>query len=216
MASRPNASALTALAQDVVAPAFLCWMDIVGDPVRATTYPYDLTPSGTGDANLDGYTFSAVDPTLVEVSEAQMREGGTETITASLSGLIGPDATLLNIIGDRSNWLGREARFWQGVRIAGGTLVYWNLMTGRMSDLHIAFGPESQTIIVSIESYLVAISSPSNRTYLDQSTFDSGDLSAAATIACANGINGSNSAISGGAYGGGGPNNNSNRFEQEK
>jgi len=202
MASRPNSTAQTALSQDVVRPAFLCWMDIVGDPVRATTYPVDLTPTGTGDADLDGYTFSAIDPTLVEIGDVEMREGGTETVTASLSGLIGPDNALLNIIGNRANWIGREARLWQGVQLPGGTVTFWNLITARMSDVRITCAPEGQAIIVSLESYLAALSVPSNRTYLDQSLFDAGDLSAGVTIACANGIGGSNSAVYSGGGGG--------------
>jgi hypothetical protein len=40
-----------------------------------------------------------------------------------------------------------------------------------------------------IESYLAALTSASNRTYLDQERYDAGDLSARAAIAIANGSN---------------------------
>jgi hypothetical protein len=97
--SRPDATATTQLGAQVLRPAFLCWLDIVGDPVRATTWPADLTFTGTGDADLDDFTFLALDPTVTNVSPVKHQDGGSETVTASLSGMILPDADLLTLIG---------------------------------------------------------------------------------------------------------------------
>lgn len=186
----PDATARLALGASVVRPRFLCWLDIVGDPVRATTWPIDLTPTGTGDAELDGFTFSAINPDLVTISAITDQEGGSDTVVASLSGLIGPNADLLTIIGNPANWRGRIARLWMGVADADympqGAI--WAYYTGRMVSLSIKGSPEAQTIEVAIENYLAALTPASNRTYLDQATFDPLDTSAAASIAIANGL----------------------------
>jgi hypothetical protein len=72
-----------------------------------------------------------------------------------------------------------------------------------MTALRINGSAATQVIEVSIETYLASIAPASNRTYLDQAHFDSGDESAKASIAIANGVSGSNPGISGG--GGGAP-----------
>jgi hypothetical protein len=72
-----------------------------------------------------------------------------------------------------------------------------------MTDVRIVPAAESQTIEVEAENYLTILKEASHRTYLDQASFDSGDLSAAATIGAANGAQtGPASAI--GVSGGGG------------
>ena len=83
--------------------------------------------------------------------------------------------------------------------------------TGYMVALKIGGSPASQTIEVSIETYLAAFAQASNRSYLDQELFDPGDLSARAAVAIANGVSGnplvSNTPTPGngaGAGGGGG------------
>lgn len=199
--ARPDATATEALGAQVVRPAFICWLDIIGDPVRATTWPADITFAGTGDADLDGFTFYAIDPTVTSISPVKHQDGGSETVTASLSGLILPDTDLLNIIGDEGNWLGRDARLWTALynesNVQQGAV--WNYHTGKMTALRIVGSAEKQLIEVSIETYLAAIAPPSNRTYLDQKHFDSGDDSAAASIAIANGVSGSNPGLPGGS-----------------
>ena len=82
-----------------------------------------------------------------------------------------------------------------------------------MTALDLDLSPESQTINLTIESYLAAFGRASGRTYMDQELYDPGDLSARAVIAIANGNSG-NSLVSntrtgtgsggGGGYGGGG------------
>ncbi|MFS0736928.1 hypothetical protein ABC347_07750 [Sphingomonas sp. 1P06PA] len=184
----PDTTAIAALAGDI-RPAFFCWLDIDGDPVRVTTWGSDVTFSGTGDDDLDGYTFEAIDPRLVEVGELREQEGGQETLTATLSGIIGPDSDLLNLLGDPASWRLRTARLWQAVRNMGGVQqgAVWPYYTGRMTSFIIDGDDATQTVSLSIESYLAALSAPSRRTYLDAAQFDAGDQSARAAIAIANG-----------------------------
>jgi hypothetical protein len=99
---------------------------------------------------------------------------------------------VLTTIGNRANWQGRVARLWRVIRDGqnvqqGGFQHYY---TGYMTALNIEGSGETQTITVTIETYLAAFSAASNSTYLDQERYDAGDLSARAAIAIANGISG--------------------------
>jgi hypothetical protein len=203
-----DAPAIAVLDQDVIKPRWFAWIDILGDEIAATTGPVDRTFSGTGDSDLDGRTFSAWHPELVEVSEVRHQEGGAATVTASLSGMILPNAELLAVIADPINWRGRPARFWQQIHdrtgVAAGAVVPYH--GGFISSLEISGSPEQQTIDLTIENFIASMSRASGRTYLSQKEFDPDDDSAAAAIAIANGnknFGGSVGSASGGSFGGG-------------
>jgi len=203
----PDATAIAALDADYLKPAFVCYLDILGEPIRATTWPADLTFSGTGDPDLDGNTFEAIRGDVVKVGEVRNQEGGAETLTISLSGLILPDNDLLNALNDEANWRGRVIRLWQAIYNENDVQqgAYWNYYTGRMVDIPIVGDVGEQTIELQCESYLASLTSASNRTYLDQEEFDPLDFSAAAAIAIANGTGGNGlSGGYGGVPGGGG------------
>lgn len=204
--SRPDAVAAAALVAAVVRPPFLCWIDIVGDPLRATTWSRSIVPSGTGDPELDGFTFDALDPQLVNIGPVKQAEGGSDTVTATLSGIVGPDTDLLNLIGDQSKWRGRTVRLWQGVFDEVDTPIgtFWPYHTGRMMAASFRGDPAQQIIEIRVEGYLAALSAASNRTYLDQADYDPGDLSAQASIAIANGAKKNGGAVTFGGGGGGG------------
>ncbi|MBD2842712.1 hypothetical protein [Erythrobacter rubeus] len=214
--SRPDAAASAALDAEVIRPKFFAFMDFANEPVRVNTSGADKTFTGTGVADLDGFTFSGIDGDLVDISPVVSREGGSEQITATLSGLIDLDNDMLNEIGDRSNWQGRTVRFWRTIHNAddvqqGGIQHYY---TGYMVDLSIKSRPREQVIEMIVESYLAAFSEPSNRDY-DQQRYDPGDLSYRAGIAIANGTSGNpitnntpnfgrSTGVGGGGAGGGG------------
>ncbi len=185
----PDAIASAALDDAVVHPCFLGWLDFVGGVVRATTAPYGKTPSGTGDSDLDGYAFSAISPELVSVSEVRHQEDGSETVTVTMAGLVGPNTALLNLVGDKTKWQGRDARLWIMLLDSSFAQIgnIWSYYTGRMISVGIKGSAQAQVIEITIESYLANFADPSGRTYLDQKSYDSGDLSAEAAIAIANG-----------------------------
>lgn len=211
--SLPDATHSAALDNEVVKPVWFGWLDFDGDPVRANTSGADITPTGTGDADLDGFNFEGITAALVDVSPVKVREGGSETVTAKISGIQGLDDDAIAFLSDPSVWRGRDARLWRIVRDAshvhqGGYHAYY---TGKMVALAHRGSGEGQTIEVTIESYLAVFSEASNRSYLDQSRYDSGDESARAAIAIANGNYGGAITVSGGGApadgpGGGGPN----------
>lgn len=203
--SIPDPAAVAALDAPVIKPVFFAFLDIVGDPVRANTSGHDIIPSGTGDADLDGKSFSGISAGLVDISSVKFGEGGSDSVTAELSGVAGIDDDTLEQLSDPANWQGRNARLWRVIRDAanvqqGGFHAFY---TGKMTALTIGGSPESQRIRVTIESYLAILSAASNRTYMDQARFDPGDQSARAAIAIANG-NYTGAPTGGAAYGAGG------------
>jgi hypothetical protein len=181
----------TAIEQPILYLRWICYLDIVGDPVRATTGLYEKTFSGTGDADLDGDTYTPYPSELVSVSDVKHDESGSDQVSVSLSGLIVNNSTLLNVIGNRSNWQGRTARLWWYVVDENETQVgeIYSYYTGYMNDVTINGSPESQTIVLSIENYLVSLSVTASKTYQMQKEYDSGDESASRSIAAANGAN---------------------------
>lgn len=189
--SRPDAAAAAALEEEVIRPRFFAFLDFANEPVRVNTSGIDVPFSGTGIPDLDGFTFEGINGDVVDISPVTARDGGSEQVTARLSGLIDLDNEMLNEIGDRSNWQGRTVRLWRTIHNAanvqqGGIQHYY---TGYMVDLAIKSEPQTQIIECTIESYLAAFTQPSNRDY-NQARYDSGDQSYSAAIAIANGTSG--------------------------
>lgn len=188
--SLPDNTAIAALYQPVIKPVFFVFLDINGDPVRCNTSGADITPSGTGDPDLDGKTFLGIDGSFVSITTVKYGSGGSDSVTAVLSGIPGLDDDTLATIGTVTNWRGRSAAIWRVIRNAANVQQggYHRYYTGKMTGLSHSGDPDQgQTIKVTIESYLAAFSQASNRTYLDQERYDAGDLSAKAAIAIANG-----------------------------
>ncbi|MDF0543329.1 hypothetical protein PX699_13305 [Sphingobium sp. H39-3-25] len=190
--SLPDATAGAALDERIIRPGFFVFLDILDDPIRFTTLGFDVALTGTGFPELDGHTFSGIDASFIDIDPVRMKEGGSDQVTARLSGLRDIDNDTLNVIGDRTKWQGRVAMLWRMIRDQngaqqGGIQHYY---TGYMTALGIRSTPQEQTISMAIESYLAAFSAASNRTYLDQEKYDPGDLSARASIAIANGTSG--------------------------
>lgn len=192
MLSRPDQAAQNALAAGVRRSVSFCFLDLADGPVRVTNAPYNFTFSGTGDEDLDGFTFTAVDPRLVSIGTVRAAEGGSDTLVLTLSGLAGVDDELMTQLGNRTNFIGRDCRLWRAMLDPDdltqlGSL--WSYYTGYMSVPRVVGDQTSQTIQLNVESYLAFFGQASNRTYLDQSSFDPNDRSAEVAIAIANGAN---------------------------
>ena len=195
-----------ALEAEVLHWRALIYADFVGDTLRATNNIIDKTVSGSGDSELDG-TYESFTHNVISVSAVQHNETGSDTVAIQMSGLI-VNADFLNLIGDRSKWQGRAARLWFFVSDESGGQVgdivpYY---TGYMNDITIAGSPEQQTVTLTIENYLTSLSVAANRTYMMQKLYDSGDLSANATLSAANGMGASSGVtdLTGGYSGWGG------------
>lgn len=205
-----DAAAIQQLGRDTLRPVFFAYLDILGDPVRATTAGHDVTLPTLPDPDLSGKTFLGVDPRVVSIGDVSYQEGGSDTLAVAMSGLILPDNDLLNTIAVKANWQGRPARLWVMIRdedgVQQGAIAPY--YTGYMMSLTINPSPEGQTITLEIENYKALLTSASNRTYLDQAAFDPADQSARATIGAANnartGPGASIGTGGGGSFGGGG------------
>jgi hypothetical protein len=189
-ALRPDADAVAALGTSVRFPITFVFLDLLGEPLYVTNGPYPVTFSGTGDPDLDGNTFQPLDPRFVSVGTVKAQEGGTDTLTLQLSGLAVVDTDTMNEIGDKAKFQGRDCRLWRALldptslqRIGA----VWSYYTGYMSTPKITGDKDSQTISLEVETYLAFFQQASNRTYLDQQSYDPGDLSASLAIAIANG-----------------------------
>ena len=185
----PDAPTIAALGGSRISAPFLVYLDFAGDPVRATTWPAPVAPTGTGDADLDGYTFVTLSPQFGGVDTVTRSTGGADTTKVWLSGISGPDDDLLAVLEDEASWYLRVARLWFVLRDAGGANVgaFAPYLTGRMTSWNLRAAADKQRIEISIETYLAALTGASNRNYLDQADFDPSDTSAAQSIAVANG-----------------------------
>jgi hypothetical protein len=201
-----DSTAATAVAGDF-APAWFVWIDIVGDPIRVTTFGANVTFSSTGDTDLDGNTFTAFAGQFLDVGDVANSDSGSDTLTLSLSGIVTLDTALLTAIGNPANWQGRTCRIWfqiydaAGATVKGGVVAHY---TGYLSSVSIIPGQKSQMIQATVENYLAAFNQASNRSYLRQSDYDAADTSAAATIAASNGSMRGGIGVQAGSTGGGG------------
>lgn len=187
--SRPDPAASAALDGDVL-PIWLVYLDFADEPLRGCTAGQTLSFSGSGDPDLDGHTFDGINSQMIEVSDVSSSEGGTDTVTVVVSGIASLDSDMLDAINDPSIYQGRVARLWRIIRDTSGAQVggIQPYYTGYMVTGYVSSEPDEQTITIQIEGYISAHSAPSFRTYLDQESFDPGDLSARAAIAIANGV----------------------------
>jgi hypothetical protein len=169
------------------APAWFIYLDIAGDPLRVTTFGQDVPFASTGDADLDGHTFTAFGGSLLDVSDVSNSESGSDTLQITLSGIVGLDTSLLNDIGDKTKWQGRTARIWfqlydeTGVTAQGGIVQHY---TGYMSSVSFNARPEEQTLTLSVENYLAYMAQASNRSYLRQKDYDPADTAQRNDVRC--------------------------------
>jgi hypothetical protein len=184
-----DSAASAALDAQVIKPVFFMYLDFVGGAVRANTSGMNITPTGTMYLEMNGHEFVGLRADFLDVSAVSYAPGGSKTVTATLSGLPEVDNDTLELLANSDNWRGRDAMIWRVIRNAANVQqgAYHRYYTGKMTMVSHKGSVEEQSISVTIESYLAALSEPSNRTYLDQERYDPGDLSAKATVAVANG-----------------------------
>ena len=183
-----DSTAKAALEQSVITPAWFIYLDVLGDPIRVTTFGADVTVTGDADAELNG-TYSSISHEALTVGEVSNSDGGSDTVAIELSGMKTIDDQLLTDMGDQGKWRGRPVRLWfrlydEAAAPQGAFVPYY---TGYMSALDIAPSPQRQVIRLKVENYLAAFNQASNRSYLNQKDYDPADNSAAASIASVNG-----------------------------
>jgi hypothetical protein len=197
-----DATTQAALEAPILYWRMLAFIDFDGDQVRVTSGLYDKVISGSGDSELDG-TYESYAHDLIEVGSVKHNETGSDTVPVTMSGLI-VNADFMATIGDRTKWQGRTARLWfyvadENEAQVGSIIPYY---TGYMNDITISGSPDEQRVTLTIENYVATLSGAPNKTYLMQNIFDSGDLSANASIGAANGLGAGGSVPAGVGAGG--------------
>lgn len=188
--SAPDPTAAAAIDGDgFIRPVWFVFMDFFGDPARANSSGFDVTVVGSGLPDLDG-DYIGLDNRICYVSPVKVRPGGTDTVTARLSGLRGLDEDDREMLADRENWQGRLVRLWRLIRDENDTDQggFQHYYTGYMMGLTHNGDKDSLMLELTIEGYLSAFSKASHRNLLSQEDeFDELDYSARGTIAIYNG-----------------------------
>lgn len=186
MSRLPAAAAAYVDANAVLRPVHFVYMDFDGDPVRANDSGMTIVISGQSDPDLNG-TYDGVTGDMASISPIRVGAGGSDTVSAKLSGLKGIDDDTLDLMGDETKWKGRIVKVWRVVwnpqNVQQGE--YEHIYTGYMMDVTIGGDVDveaGQYIEVAIENYLALYVQPSNRTYLTQHEFDPGDRSGEASL----------------------------------
>jgi hypothetical protein len=177
------------LVGEVVRPFWLAYVDIDGDPLYASTLPQTFTPTGTGDPDLDGIPYLSLPAGLVTITPLVNSSDGASAVEVELTGIPVTDGALLDLLAVAANWRGRSFRLWRG--LANSSFVPTTVEayhTGYMMSLAIGGGPSTQSVRITSESWLAALTTPRAKTYQDQADYDATDNSAARIRAAANGV----------------------------
>jgi hypothetical protein len=176
-----NSLAIAEFSKSHTGGLFIVFMDFDGDPVRVTSMPGLGAFSGTGDPDLDGFTYDYVDHELLTVSQVDHGIQGAGPLTVSMSGLPVANQGLIDILGDETKWRGRRVKLWMAPTDASG-VVQGNIVNyylGRMiGHEYPEIGRTTQQISIISESYAAIFSGATGKTYLMQQVFDPADLSA--------------------------------------
>ena len=104
--SLPDGTAIAALSGEVIKPVFYAFLDIDGGQVRCNTSGADVTPTGTGDADLDTHAFTGISGAFIDIGEVAYRAGGSESVTATLSGIPSVDDATIALLADPASGAG--------------------------------------------------------------------------------------------------------------
>jgi hypothetical protein len=179
-------------ARHVVAGVLL-FADFVDLPLRVAYAPMPLTVPGSitdGDADCQGFTFDNLAGDILRIGTVAHDEGGTDTLTATLlADPANPD--LLNAIEDPSIYAGRQFRIWAVLHNNAGAVTELRpLYRGYMMQPSQQYGGGEFTITMLIENWRAIIGTAPGRSYLNQASYDAGDLSANVSLGQGNAANG--------------------------
>jgi hypothetical protein len=177
------------LSANLVKPAILLFADFADMPLRYAFAPMSLTvPSGLADADVDceGYTFEALDDGVLQISSVSHDESGGDTLSVGFACHPG-QADILAAMDDPGIYSGRLFRLWLVLHDGAGlvTAISPSLgYTGFMSVPTQRVDPEAGEwmFTMEVESWMTLFGNAPSRTYLTQSAYDSGDLSANVSV----------------------------------
>lgn len=177
-----HVDALAAQDERVVREAFICRLEVEGDPLYVWTGLGPYTPSGTGDAKLEEgsptYTGVAV---LGSISQIVDTNQGSRSVKLTLSGVSLSEPAAKQIINEARNWQFRKGYIW-GVNLNANDQVVgepWRLRSGRMTEMEYLRGADDgeASITVDIAGYGAYAQEPLHSRYSEQSDLDPTDTS---------------------------------------
>lgn len=173
--------------KSLIRPAWIVRLDIDTDPVYAWTGRGPFSPTGTGDAALDGNTFLGLG-NIGSVSSIKDTNKGSDAVTLTLAGVDPESEALQQIVTDHRLWQYRQGWIWVGLIDEEHEVVInpTRVKTGRIDQLKIDGDGEEGNVTVSLESHQTYVSEPLNSRYSEQADIDPNDTSQKAIHRLAN------------------------------
>lgn len=146
----------TALQQRVVRPVLIVRLDFATDPITAWNGPGIFAPSGSGDAALDGQTFTRVDA-VVELSPIKEDQGIGEPVVLTATAHDLDEEALRQVVRDKRAWRGKPAYIWVGLMDSDHATVIsdpFRAKTGVMTQMKVMRTAEESVIQITIDDDL--------------------------------------------------------------
>ena len=168
--------------------AILFFADFVDLPLRGAYAPCPIhVPTGLTDSDSDcaGFTFDVIDSKVLQVGAVSHDDGGNDTLGFTLQA-DPADTALMSAIENPALYAGRRVRVWLAIYnpatvTSGGATVteLRPLYRGYMAQPSQEADASSYVITMEAENYLALLSGAQNRTYVQSTLYDAGDLSGA-------------------------------------
>lgn len=180
--TRPLATATAnALDNKIIPMSAIIYLDILGDPLYAWAGMGNLVfgAGATGDAGLDGQTFSGTKQ-IIELSGASEGVGGSDSLEISLPGVDINDLALKQLITDGRRWQFRRALVWLMIL---DPVTYapvgnpFRIKTGRIDGMNYKESRGTGIVSAVVEGQQAYGDQPLNSRYSEQLDIDSTDTS---------------------------------------
>ena len=182
-----TAPMVTALESNVIRPCLMARFDIVDDPLIAWTGPGIFTPTGTGDAALDGEVFVPSAP-YVDMGDITEDQGIGSPLQMVVAGHDLDEELLLQVVNDKRQWRGRRAWLWLALLNVDEATVIADpvrIKTGVMTQMTVDRKPTDHTVTITIDKDLGRARSAPWR-WLDHQRIFPADLWSSFILALAN------------------------------
>ena len=177
----------TALEAASLRPVLIGRLDFATDPITAWNGPGIFAPSGSGDAALDGQTFTRVDA-IVDLSSIQEDQGIGAPVVLTVTAHDLDEEALRQVVRDKRAWRGRKAWLWMGLLNENQATVIadpFRIRSGIMSSMVVRRTDDSSIIEITIDHDLSNARAPAFRV-IDHTRFYPSDTFSTFMVALAN------------------------------
>lgn len=214
MARDLHPATAAALEAATIYPAWVVRLDIKDDPLEVWTGLRDFTPSGTGDAALEGRTYEGVG-LIGQIGAIIDSAEGSQAVSLTLPGIDPNGDALKQFVWDARVWQFRQSWIWLALMDAAGAVIGRPIRfkTGRMDRVYARSTEDGGELVVDLESHQVYAAQALTSRYSEQTDIDTSDTSQRFVHDLANrqpnlgapgGVSTPGTGVTGGARGGGG------------